>query len=325
QINKKEAEIKLNEEEIQETELQIKKTGEDLDRTAKDIQDKQDKISKFMRELYQMDQNSDLEIIVMNDSISDFFNQLQATEKIQGEINDILIALKKAKADLEGEKADLEGKNLALSELKAKLENRKANLEDQTDAKQSILQQTKSSEARYQSLIADLKEEQGKINADIVTLEKAMRKRLSSSGTSLEELGDVILTWPVPSRVVTSTFHDPDYPFRHIFEHPAIDIKAGQGTPVRAAASGYVARVQNGGKKGYSYIMIVHNDGFSTVYGHVSAIYVSTDQFVTQGEVIGLSGGAPGTSGAGRLTTGPHLHFEVRLNGIPVNPEDYLP
>ena len=130
--------------------------------------------------------------------------------------------------------------------------------------------------------------------------------------------------WPVPENIITSTFHDPDYPFRYLFEHPAIDIKAAQGTTLRAAASGYVARVQINGTN-YGYIMIVHGDGLSTVYGHVSASFVSADDYVIQGQPIGKSGGMPGTTGAGPLTTGPHLHFEVRKNGIPVNPLNYLP
>ena len=114
------------------------------------------------------------------------------------------------------------------------------------------------------------------------------------------------------------------YILYYIFKNPAFDIRPSQGSTLTAAASGYVAIAKNAGK-GYSYIMIVHGNGLATVYGHVSKIYVQTDEYVVQGQTIGLTGGMPGTSGAGSLTTGPHLHFEVRLNGVPVDPLDYLP
>lgn len=325
QIQKKEAEIELNRQEINTTNLEIKKVEDEIKLNSQNIADRQAKISAFLREIYRMDQKSNLEIIVLYDSISDFFGQIQATEQIQNKINDNLKDLKKYKIAIEENKNDLEKKRQDLEELNKELESRKGNLEEQQYTKQYLLDKTKKSEAKYKALVSQLKLEQSRINAEIVSLEKAIRAKLSGDKSKLAELGKVAFAWPVPSRVVTTTFHDPDYPFRYIFEHPGIDIRAKQGTPLRAAASGYVAKVRNGGRRGYSYIMIIHNDGFSTVYGHVSAMYVKTDQFVTQGEVIGATGGMPGTPGAGRLTTGPHLHFEIRSNGIPVNPLEYLP
>ena len=170
------------------------------------------------------------------------------------------------------------------------------------------------------------KDDQINADRDISKLEREKRKVLEEEKKQ-KKLNDSNkkLSWPVnPQKGISTYFHDPDYPFRYLFEHPGIDIRTPQGTPIKAPANGYVARAKDAGM-GYSYIMLIHDNGISTVYGHVNRIYVKEDQFVSRGEVIGLTGGAPGTRGAGRLTTGPHLHFEVRLNGIPVNPLDYLP
>ncbi len=326
QIQKKESEIKLNQQEIEQIDLEIKKTQSEIKETLDGIKDKQKKLSNFLRELYRSDQKSEMEIVIMYDSISDFFNQLRFTENIQNEVKNNLSELKTLNKNLEEREKSLNEEKEKINKLQDELEGKQANLENQQQSKQYLLNKTRSSEARYKNLVQELKLEQNKINSEIITLEKTIRARLSGQGVNkLTELGDVIFSWPVPSHVITTYFHDPDYPFRYIFEHPAIDIRASQGTPLRAAASGYVGKIRDGGRYGYSYIMLIHNDGFSTVYGHVSQIYVKPDQFVTQGEVIGATGGMPGTHGAGRLTTGPHLHFEVRKNGIPVNPLDYLP
>ncbi len=125
--------------------------------------------------------------------------------------------------------------------------------------------------------------------------------------------------------LITAYFHDADYPFKQWFEHSGIDIAVSQGTSVKAADEGYVAIAKFDGSSSYSYVMIVHADGYATVYGHLSSVSVSPDDYVYKGQVIGGSGGIPGTPGCGSFSTGAHLHFEVRLDGIPVDPLPYLP
>jgi len=280
-----------------------------------------------MRELYRNDQVSYVEILVMNNSFSDFFDQYQYLQNIQNNIHFALIDIQNAKSELELQKSIFEEKRKREVLLKKQLETEKGELLAKSNEKETILNETKRSEKKFQAYVNELKAEQNNINAEIVAMEKKIREELEKNKkeAKFNELGPVRLQWPVASRVITATFHDPDYPYRYIFEHPAIDIRTAQGTALKSSEAGYVGAVKNGGAKGYSYIMILHSDGVSTVYGHVSSISVKANQYIGKGEIIGYSGGKPGTPGAGPLTTGAHLHFEVRKKGIPVNPLDYLP
>ncbi len=119
------------------------------------------------------------------------------------------------------------------------------------------------------------------------------------------------LIWPV-SGPITSPFGPRWGGF-----HPGIDIGVPEGTPIHAAAAGTV--IYCGWESGYGNLVVIdHHNGLATAYGHQSRIAVSCNQNVAQGDVIGYSG-------CTGFCTGPHLHFEVRVNGAPVDPLGYLP
>lgn len=322
-IAKAELDIENAQTEIDRTNLEIKKTALEIEEKNEKIIEEKDRIAKILKLIYKNDNVSTLEVLLLNNSLSDFLSQVKYLEDVNTEMKDSVQALDQYKNQLEDQNALLNKKNEELALLKKDLENKRAALSSEKDNKVYIIDQTNMSEMQFRSLLAQAKQEQIAAALDISNLETTAREKMAKLSKDKIKLNDNGFIWPVPKNVITAYFHDPEYPFRNIFEHPAVDIRSPQSTNIRATASGYVARAHNGGKA-YSYIMLVHGNGMSSVYGHVSKILVKEDEFVLQGQVIGLSGGMPGTSGAGSLTTGPHLHFEVRQNGIPVNPLNYL-
>lgn len=129
--------------------------------------------------------------------------------------------------------------------------------------------------------------------------------------------------WPVEG-TVTAGFKNAEYLTHFGVPHLGTDIAVPQGSSVKSAADGIVFLVRDGGEKGYSYILIGHRDGYATLYGHLSAFSVSPGQRVSAGEEIARSGGTPGTYGAGPMTSGAHLHFEIIQDGANVNPLSVL-
>lgn len=328
QVAKINLDIEATQLKIEQTQLEIQSLNIQIQRLEDKIGNHKNKIGEYIRLIYQNDQVSYLEILLKNNAFSDFYDQIKYTEEISSDLKSSLDKLKNNKSDLEVQRGNLEDKAEQENELKDELQKHKDELGERTLAQEILFIQSKLTERQYKNFQYQLQLEQQQINSDIVTLEKELRKQLEDREIKerFRGFGPARLSWPIsPARGITAYFHDPDYPFRYIFEHPAIDIRAFQGTPITVAESGFVGRVKFDGSTRYGYIMIIHNDGLSTVYGHISAVYISENGFVTKGQTIGLTGGTPGSPGAGNLSTGPHLHFETRLNGIPVNPLEYLP
>jgi len=318
---------------IEETNLEIDKTNLEMQKIEVDstnldeqIETQKQHIGNLLRLVYKQDQISTLEMILLNGSLSEFLNQAKYLEDTNKEIGQSVTDLKRDKERLDNNKLSLTEKNTELAALKDKLEEKKSGLAYEQENKTYILEETRSSEKEYQNLLLQAKREQDQAAAEIASAERLIRQKMSQKEQQKLNNGNNTIAWPVPKNYIVSSFHDSDYPYRNIIgEHPAVDIRAKQGTTITAAADGYVAKVKFDGTKSYAYIMLIHGDGLATVYGHVSAVYVATDQYVTQGQAIGRSGGTPGGVGSGGFTTGPHLHFEVRKDGLPVNPENYLP
>lgn len=253
------------------------------------------------------------------------------------------------KKDLEDQKIVMEDEKNRLFALKQIYEDEKTQLELQKEAKEKLLEVTLGQEKVFGDLIKEseaqqeesLKEIQ-KLNSTIMLIEERMK--LEGSSFDPKKYLDLLdkdnfnfdfkvtlgsmsggFAWPVdPWKGISAYFRDTGYVKVFGVGHNAIDIPQHQGTAVRAAADGVVFKAKDNGY-GYSYIILAHGDGFRTVYGHISSILVENGQHVPKGAIIGLSGGMPGTPGAGYMTTGPHLHFEMLRNNAYVDPLDYLP
>lgn len=273
-------------------------------------------LQKAIRSSYLMRRKSLIEILIGSDSLAEFMSHLEYLDRVQHHISISIQTLNGLKDNLAIKKVVLEDKNERLAEIQSAKILEEGSLQIQIHAKQGILQDLKFSEADYQKRLESARVEQQAVSNEIANL-------LRSTPKKAIPLGELKLAWPVPRGIITATFKDQAYYRRFGIIHNAIDIAVPQGTPIKSPASGTVTKVKDGGS-GLSYMIINHDNGLATVYLHLSGFAVSTGAYVAKGQVIGYTGGTPGTPGAGWLTTGPHLHFEVWYNSQARNPLAYL-
>lgn len=319
EIAMRELDIAAAQNEIESEELEIQIIDSDIELTDTKLAKERDLLSSMIFELDKHERSGDaLQLLVGAKTFDDVFTVAAQLENVNGDLKKALAATQLTKQQLQEVKSERADKLADLAELELTLEKAVDDIEMRRNAKLVLIGQTESSEEEYQALLADLRAEQQGITATIADLQRSIEDRLAKADQS----GDTsIISWPLRG-IITTTFYDPTYPFRYLFEHSGLDIAIPQGTPIGSSAPGVVAWVKTGKQYG-NYVMIIHANGMSTLYAHMSRMDVKQDEYVTRGQVIGLSGGKPGTQGAG-FSTGPHLHFELRKNGIPVDPMDYL-
>ena len=274
-----------------------------------------DRLEARLVELYETADTSELDVLLQSSSLSALIEQIdyfQTIGEADKQLSDRLAFLSDrmhlARLETAATKRDVAEATAVL----AKKTDEQRAARDALVVRQNALA---AARANQQSLLASVRSQRNEAEEDLATMQAASAeiaaqiRAHSGSGSSGSGVSSSGLIWPV-NGPITSGFG-----WRWGRMHEGIDIGASCGTPIHAAAAGTV--IFSGWMDGYgNFVIIDHGNGLATAYGHQSAIYVSGGS-VSQGQTIG----AVGSTGH---STGCHLHFEVRVNGSPVDPLGYL-
>ncbi len=295
--------------EITTTEIKIAQKETEIKNKKRDYDERMAIFNQRLKEIYQYGDVNFLEVLLQSSSISDFLTRFEymkyianSDTKLLGEINEIKKALEQEKETLNNLKASLEINKKNQMAKAAELQTAK-------QAQQKLVDEINADLNAQFEILEDLEAESKAISKQIKALQAKASAKTKAPGA---------YTWPCPSSgTVTSGYGYRVHPISGKKKmHTGIDIGASRGSAIVAAAGGTVIMAKYYGGYG-NCIIIDHGGGVSTLYAHMSSMIAKNGQKVSAGQTIGKVG-STGTS------TGPHLHFEVRVNGNTKNPRNYV-
>ncbi|MBS6457871.1 MAG: peptidoglycan DD-metalloendopeptidase family protein [Firmicutes bacterium] len=231
-------------------------------------------------------------------------------------VNEVMDYDRQVISDLQTTRRQLTEDKAALEQQKSEMESSQTKLQQQVDAASTLIREYEETEAGHQAMLDEAAEDEARIQALIRQQQSGGSS--GGGGSSGSNSGVDGYIWPTNNtRVVTSPYGERWCPFHGYESHNGADIDAARGSAVLAAKSGRV--IQAGWNGGYGIsVMIAHDDGITTLYGHMDGCSVSVGQTVSQGETIGICGNTGNSSGA-------HIHYTMYKNGGTIDPLPYLP
>ena len=304
--------------EIDKKQAEIDELNSKIENMQAKIDDRKSGMSNRLRAMYKNGSVGFIDIILDSKNFSELLSNLSMLQKIYKSDRSTLASLEKISEELNKTKKELSAAYQEIASSQNELKSKKGELD-----KVSAKLETKA--AKIDENLAIFNQQAESLSSQILAEQQAAaQSNQDTSGNGGHyggggggvTNGPVNLRWPV-AKVITSPFGHRIGLEQYGTFHTGTDLGVPSGTPVRAAAAGRVMNLTGWYQQGYGWgVFIDHGNGVVTVYGHNSALTVSPGQYVQQGDVIALSGQTG-------WATGPHVHYEVRINGQYVDPELY--
>lgn len=306
---------------ITEKEAQIVVTTEELNEAIKQQEDQYEAMKKRIRFMYEKGDTFYLEMLFSSAGFADMMNKADYIEALSRYDRNKLEEYVQTREMVELCKEELETEKELLDEAKIAVEAEEANISSLIEEKEAQIRSVSGDISNKEAAIKEYEEMIAQENAEIAALEKAVaeeKARLEAENAQARIYNGGMFTWPCPGyKRISDEYGNRIHPILGTQQfHNGVDMAASSGTAILAAYDGDVIAATYSSSMG-NYIMIDHGSGLYTIYMHCSALYVSKGQAVTKGQNIA----AVGSTGR---STGPHLHFSVRLNGSYVSPWNYL-
>lgn len=306
-INSTQQEINTMEQHLSILQGNIDKTEKEILKQEEELDEQVDYMSERLVFMYEEGMDvSYLEVLLSSANIKEFLTRYDLLCCIVDQDKQMIESIQRAKRDLDIKKSDLEVQRTDLVSAKKSQELKMNELSVQRSQRKDMLNSVQSQKAAYEEALEELERNSRELEQLILR---------SQSGTAL---GTGVYTWPAPGyHTITSPYGMRFHPILQTRKmHTGVDIAAPSGADIVAADSGVV--IYAGWNGGYGQVIIIdHGAGMSTLYAHQSRFVASYGETVTKGQVIGKVG----TTG---WSTGPHLHFEVRINGSYTDPMPYI-
>ena len=302
----------------------ITKTEEELKAAQERLQSREKVFYKRVRDIYINGRLSYLDVVVGSKDFSDFANRMEMLKRILQADMELINTIKTEREEIASKKAKLEADRAKVLELEKVAQEKQTIINQKKAERQAVLERAMNDRDTADRAYNELMASSASITA-MLQQRAAERAAAAAAASQGGGGGGATTTWvqgtgqlaaPV-NAPITSDFGWRIHPIYGTSRlHAGTDFGVDEGTPVHAAYGGVV--VEAGWISGYGYTVIIdHGNGMSTLYAHNSDVAVSPGQTVSKGQVVSYSGNTGGS-------TGPHLHFEVRINGEPTDPMGYL-